>query len=80
MGDEVEARSERVRHHLRRPDQPGRKLINGPDQIHRLPDRPESSAMGLWWLSPSPVAPAVDVPFGVSESHRVWWRLSFQEG
>jgi putative transposase len=40
MGDEVEARPERVRHHLRGPDQPGRKLIMRPDQIHRLSDRP----------------------------------------
>jgi transposase-like protein len=38
MGDEVEACPERIRHHLRRPDQPGRKLIMRPDQIHRLSD------------------------------------------
>ena len=38
MGDEVEARPERVRHHLRRPDPSGRKLIMRPDQIHRLSD------------------------------------------
>ena len=40
MGDEVETRFERVRHHLRRPDQPGRELIMRPDQIHRLSDTP----------------------------------------
>ena len=38
MGDEVEARSQRIRHHLRRPDPSGRKLIMRPDQIHRLSD------------------------------------------
>jgi putative transposase len=40
MGVEVEARPERLRHHVRRPDPPGRKLIMRPDQIHRLSDTP----------------------------------------
>ena len=47
MGDEVEARPERVRHHLRRPDPPGRKLIMRPDQIHRLSDTSAESTGAL---------------------------------
>src|SRR4051812_33965419 len=59
MGDEVETRSERVRHHLRRPDPPGRELTM--DQIRSTvyltdPDRHERTrARGLvpwdWWTA-----------------------------
>jgi hypothetical protein len=45
MGDAVEARPECVRHHLRGPDQPGRKLIMRPDQIHRLSDTPNPDSL-----------------------------------
>ena len=49
MGDEVEARPERVRHHLRGPDPPGRKLTM--DQIRSTvhltdPDGPVDSSAG----------------------------------